>query len=65
MILVALFKKFLSKQFIASVEVSNVARCSRKTKELRDIDSIGCSAETSPSENRKLTILKSISSRLL
>ena len=39
MILIALFKKFLSKQFIASVEVSNIARCSSKTNELRDIDS--------------------------
>ena len=28
MIPIALFKKFLSKQFIASVEVSNIARCS-------------------------------------
>ena len=42
MIPIALFKKFLSKQFIASVEVSNNARCSRKTNELRNIDSIGC-----------------------
>ena len=25
-----------------SVEVSNMARCSSKTNELRDIDSIGC-----------------------
>ena len=32
-----LFKKFLSLQFIASVEVSNMARCSSKTNELRDI----------------------------
>ena len=44
MIQIALFKKFLSQQFIASVEVSNIARCSRKTNELRDIDSIGCTA---------------------
>ena len=44
MILIALFKKFLSYQFIASVEVSNIARCSTKTNELRDIDSIGCSS---------------------
>ena len=36
----ALFKKF--QQFVASVEVSNIARCSRKTNELRDIDAIGC-----------------------
>ena len=27
-----------------SVEVSNIARCSSKTNELRDIDSIGCRA---------------------
>ena len=46
MIPIALFKKFLCKHFIASVEVSNihVARCSSKTNELRDIDSIGCRA---------------------
>ena len=42
MILIALFKKFLSYQFVVSVEVSNMARCSSKTNELRDIDSIGC-----------------------
>ena len=42
MIPMALFKKFLRKQFIAGVEVSNIARCSSKTNELRDIDSIGC-----------------------
>ena len=42
MIPIALFKKFLSSQFIASVEVSNIARCSSKKNELRDIDSIGC-----------------------
>ena len=41
MIPIALFKKFLSLKFIASVEVSNIARCSSKTNELRDIDSIG------------------------
>ena len=40
MIPIALFKKFLSSQFIASAEVSNIARCSSKTNELRDIDSI-------------------------
>ena len=40
MIPIALFKKFLSQQFIASVEVSNIARYSSKTNELRDIDSI-------------------------
>ena len=44
MILIALFKKFLSQQFIASVEVSNIARCSRKMNELRDVYSIGCRA---------------------
>ena len=38
---IALLKKFLSIQFIASVEVSNMARCSSKTNKLRDIDSIG------------------------
>ena len=42
MILIALFKEFLSQQFIVSVEVSNMARCSSKTSEVRDIDSIGC-----------------------
>ena len=42
MIPIALFKKFLSAHFIASVEVSNIARYSSKTNELRDIDSIGC-----------------------
>ena len=51
MIPIALFKKFLSLQFITSVEVSNIARCSSKTNELRDIDSIGCRA-------RKTTIKK-------
>ena len=38
MIPIALFKKFLCLQFIASVEASNIAR--RKTNELRDKDSI-------------------------
>ena len=38
MIPIALFKKFLSLQFIVSVEVSNIARCSSKTNELRDIN---------------------------
>ena len=41
MIPIALFKKFLSLQFIMSVEVRNIVRCSSKTNELRDIDSIG------------------------
>ena len=40
MIPITLFKKFLSQKSIASVEVSNMARCSSKTNELRDIDSI-------------------------
>ena len=44
MIPIALFKKFLSYLFIASVEVSNIARCSSNTNKLRDIDSIGCRA---------------------
>ena len=44
MILIALFKKFLSLQFFASIEVSNIARCSSQTNELRDMDSIGCRA---------------------
>ena len=44
MIPIALFKKFLSQQFIANVEVSNMARCTRETNELRDIDSIGSRA---------------------
>ena len=39
MVLIALFTKFLSLLFIASVEVSNIASCSSITKELRDIDS--------------------------
>ena len=51
MIPIALFKKFLSEQFIASVEVSNIARFSSKTNELRNIDSVGCRA-------RKITIQK-------
>ena len=42
MISIALFKKFLSYQFIATIEVSNMARCSSKTNELKDIDSLGC-----------------------
>ena len=44
MIPIALFKKFLSKKIIASVEVSNMARCTNKTNELRVIDGIGCRA---------------------
>ena len=48
-----------------SVEVSNIARCSSKTNELRDIDSIGCRERgTSPFKNRKMNISKSKSSRL-
>ena len=45
MIPIALLKKFLRLQFIVSVEVSNMARYSSKTNELRDIDSIGCRAK--------------------
>ena len=41
MIPIALFKKFLSLQFIASFEVSSIARFSSKTNELRDKDSTG------------------------
>ena len=60
MIPIALFKKFMSQQFIVSVEVSNMARCSSKTNELRDIDSIGCRERgTSPFKNGKMTISKS------
>ena len=40
MIPIASLKKFLSLQFIARVEVSNMARCSSKTNELRNINSI-------------------------
>ena len=59
MIQIALFKKFLSKQFIARVEVSNIARCSSKTNELRDIDSMGCRTRNITIYNGKLTISKS------
>ena len=45
MILIALFRKFLSLQYIASFEVSSMARCSSKMNELRDIYSIGCRAK--------------------
>ena len=46
----ALFKKILRVQFIASVEVSNIARCSSKTNELRDkIDLEYSSLESSQS----------------
>ena len=44
MLPIDLFKKFLSYQLFASFEVSNIARCSSKTNELRDTDSIGCRA---------------------
>ena len=46
MILIALFKQSLSYHFIASVEVSSMAmyRCSSKSDELRNINSIGCRA---------------------
>ena len=46
MIPIALFKKFLSLQFIASVEVSNIARCSSKTIELGDKLSPGCQSKS-------------------
>ena len=39
----ALFKKFL--QSIASVEVSNMARCTSKTDELGNLKSKGCRAK--------------------
>ena len=42
-----------------------MARCSGKTNELRDIDSIGCRAGNITIQNGKLTISKSKSSRLL
>ena len=46
-IILDLFKKFLSlTQFIASVEVSHMARCSSNTNELRNVDSIGCRARS-------------------
>ena len=51
MIPIPLLNKFQSKQFIASVEISNIARCPSKTNELRDIDYIGCRA-------RNITLLK-------
>ena len=44
MILIALFDKSLSQQFIARVEVCNMARGSSKLDELRNINSIGCRA---------------------
>ena len=34
MLLIALFKKFLKKQFIASDEVNNMDRCSSKSDEI-------------------------------
>ena len=42
MILITLFKMFPNYQFIAGVEVSNMARCSSKTNELKNIHFIGC-----------------------
>ena len=33
MLLIALFKKFLNSQFIASFEVGNMAKCSSKKNE--------------------------------
>ena len=60
MIPIALLKKFLSEQFITSVEVGNMARCSSKTNELRDTDSIRCRRRgTSPSKIGKFTISRS------
>ena len=44
MIPIALFKKFMSYKFDESVEMSDMARCSSETNELRDKDSIGYSA---------------------
>ena len=44
MVSIALFNKFLSYQCIVRVDVSNMARCSKKMNESRDIDSIGCRA---------------------
>ena len=41
MTLIALLEKILSKQFIASVEIGNMARCSSQSDELRNISSIG------------------------
>ena len=41
MIPIPLFGKFLSKQFIVIVELSNIARCSSKSDNLRNINSIG------------------------
>ena len=46
------FKKFLSSQFIASVEVSDMARCSSKSEELRE----DVERRISPSKKGKLTI---------
>ena len=51
MIPIALFEKFLSEQFIASVAVSNMARSFIKSDELRNINSIGCG-------ERNITIFK-------
>ena len=44
MIPITLFKKLLSLQFIASVDVSDMARCSSKMNELRDIKTFLLSA---------------------
>ena len=44
MIRIALFEKFLSSQFIVSVEASSIARFSSKSDELRNISYIGCRA---------------------
>ena len=58
MIPIALFEKFLSQQFIASAEESNIARCSSKTNELRDIDSIGCRARNITIEKWEIDYFK-------
>ena len=44
MIPIALFKKFLIEQLIASVEISNMARGSSKSDEFINMNSIGCRA---------------------
>ena len=44
MVLIALFEKCLSEQFIASVEVSNRSRGSSNLDELKNINYIGCRA---------------------
>ena len=41
MIPIAVFKKCVCKQFITRLEVSKMARCSSKSDNLRDVDSLG------------------------